>query len=152
SSASTVSVLPRGTEQNPQGRVQTFPRIMNVAVRCDQHSVRFGHFALSHTVSSRRSSITPLVNDISADGNGRLSHRGSRRRSVSEGGGNVELQPPPAEAVDAALTIGRSSIGERLFGRNSDVDADAALRAAELGMPGVDVDRLVTERRRDVTD
>ena len=25
--------LPRGTEQKPQGRVQTLPRIMNVAVR-----------------------------------------------------------------------------------------------------------------------
>ena len=47
SSASSASVLPLGTEQKPQGRVQTLPRIMNVAVFCDQHSMRFGHLALS---------------------------------------------------------------------------------------------------------
>src|SRR5690606_22018910 len=80
SSASMVSVLPFGTLQNPQGRVQTFPRIMNVAVRCDQHSVRLGHLALSQTVSSRRSSITPDVNAMPAEGSGRLSHFGNRRR------------------------------------------------------------------------
>ncbi|MGC4006079.1 MAG: hypothetical protein QM811_24355 [Pirellulales bacterium] len=61
SSSSSSSVLPRGTEQNPHGRVQTFPRIMNVAVLLDQHSLRLGHFALSQTVSRRRSLISPAV-------------------------------------------------------------------------------------------
>ncbi len=56
--------FPLGTEQKPQGRVQTLPKIMNVAVRWDQHSVRLGHLALSQTVSSLRSSITWLVKNM----------------------------------------------------------------------------------------
>ena len=44
--------LPEGTAQKPQARVQMFPRIMNVAVRCSQHSPMFGQRALSHTVLS----------------------------------------------------------------------------------------------------
>ncbi len=42
--------LPDGTAQNPQARVQIFPRIMNVAVRCSQHSPMLGQRALSQTV------------------------------------------------------------------------------------------------------
>jgi hypothetical protein len=38
--------------QNPQLRVQTFPKIMNVAVERDQHSPRFGQAADSQTVLS----------------------------------------------------------------------------------------------------
>ena len=34
SSGRAASVLPLGTQQKPQGRVQTLPRIMNVAVFC----------------------------------------------------------------------------------------------------------------------
>jgi hypothetical protein len=44
---------PLGTAQKPQRRVQTSPRIMNVAVRCSQHSPMFGQRALSQTVWSR---------------------------------------------------------------------------------------------------
>jgi hypothetical protein len=35
SSASSACVFPLATEQNPHGRVQTSPRIMNVAVFCE---------------------------------------------------------------------------------------------------------------------
>ena len=42
--------LPEGTAQKPHARVQILPRIMNVAVRCSQHSPMFGQRALSHTV------------------------------------------------------------------------------------------------------
>jgi hypothetical protein len=57
---------------------------MNVAVFCDQHSVRLGHLALSQTVSSFKSSITSDVKAIPAEGNGRLSHRGNRRRGRTD--------------------------------------------------------------------
>ena len=40
------------TAQNPQLRVQTFPRIMNVAVPAVQHSPIFGQRALWQTVCS----------------------------------------------------------------------------------------------------
>ncbi len=42
--------MPEGTAQKPQARVQIFPKIMNVAVPCSQHSPMFGQRALSHTV------------------------------------------------------------------------------------------------------
>src|ERR1700733_47111 len=98
SSICTTSVLPLGTEQKPQGRVQTFPRIMNVAVRCDQHSVRFGHFALSQTVSSRKSSMTLLVKYMPGAGSGRFSQGGRRR--LGAGGtscriSSVDIGHPP---------------------------------------------------------
>src|ERR1700733_9797668 len=91
SSAWTTSVFPFGTEQNPHGRVQTFPRIMNVAVRCDQHSVRLGHLALSHTVSRRRSSITWLVKNMPGAGSGRFSHGGKRRRGEGAEGTSCRI-------------------------------------------------------------
>ena len=84
SSASMVSVFPFGTLQKPQGRVQTLPRIMNVAVLWDQHSVRLGHFALSQTVSRPRSSMTSEVKAMPADGRGRFSHLGRRRLGRSD--------------------------------------------------------------------
>ena len=42
SSQSTVSGLPVFTPQNPQERVQIFPKIINVAVPSPQHSPMFG--------------------------------------------------------------------------------------------------------------
>ena len=69
--------------------MHTFPKIMKVAVRCDQHSVRFGHFALSQTVSSRRSRMTLPVKTMSGCGMGRLSQGGSRRRTAGAGAGSM---------------------------------------------------------------
>jgi hypothetical protein len=43
------------TLQNPQERVQTSPRIMNVAVPREKHSVRFGQASDSQTECSSRS-------------------------------------------------------------------------------------------------
>ena len=81
SGSSAESLRPSATDaQKPQGRVQTAPRIMNVAVRRVQHSERLGHFALSQTVSRPSSPIRFRVNDIPpAAGIGRLSQSGSRR-------------------------------------------------------------------------
>ena len=45
-----ASGAPFCTAQNPQRRVQTLPRIMNVAVRRFQHSPTLGQAALSQTV------------------------------------------------------------------------------------------------------
>src|ERR1700722_15279772 len=50
SSSGGAAGLPLGTAQNPQARVQIFPKIMKVAVPCSQHSPMFGQRALSHTV------------------------------------------------------------------------------------------------------
>jgi hypothetical protein len=61
---------------------------MNVAVLCDQHSVRFGQRASSHTVATRLVETTRLVMAISPPiGNGRFSQGGKRRRGVSESEG-----------------------------------------------------------------
>jgi hypothetical protein len=49
------------TAQNPHARVQRSPAIIIVAVPWLQHSQRFGHCALSHTVWSRKSEISALV-------------------------------------------------------------------------------------------
>ena len=68
--------------------MQTLPRIMNVAVRCDQHSMRLGHLALSQTVSSRSSSISRAVKWLPLpSGTFFLSHRGSRSGQAWRGSG-----------------------------------------------------------------
>ena len=46
--------------QYPQARVQTSPRIMNVAVPWCQHSPMFGQWASSQTVLSFSPRIRPL--------------------------------------------------------------------------------------------
>ena len=91
SSSSSSSVLPLGTEQKPQGRVQTLPRIMNVAVRCDQHSRRLGHFAEEQTVSSFSSAIRSAVSAWPPPG-ARFcrSHGGSRREGIGGDGSTTE--------------------------------------------------------------
>src|SRR5438876_3066378 len=61
SSSSNASGFAVVTAQNPQARVHRSPAIMNVAVPWLQHSHRFGHCALSHTVCSRRSEMSALV-------------------------------------------------------------------------------------------
>src|SRR5438477_12461620 len=61
SSASSAKGLAVFTAQNPQARVQRSPAIMNVAVPWLQHSQRFGHCALSHTVCKRKSEMRALV-------------------------------------------------------------------------------------------
>src|SRR5665213_3560933 len=52
SAKSTADGLPVATAQNPQERVQTFPRIIKVAVPAPQHSPIFGQFPLSQIVWS----------------------------------------------------------------------------------------------------
>ena len=51
--------LPVWIAQKLQDRVQMLPRIITVAVPRDQHSPRFGHCALWHTVWSLCSSTSP---------------------------------------------------------------------------------------------
>src|SRR5213595_4314718 len=58
SSAYGLAVL---TAQKPQARVQRSPAIIIVAVPWLQHSHRFGHCALSHTVCKRKSEMSALV-------------------------------------------------------------------------------------------
>jgi len=60
SAASTSEGMPCGTAQYPHARVQTSPRIMNVAVPWCQHSPMFGQRASSHTVLRRDSFISDL--------------------------------------------------------------------------------------------
>src|SRR5256886_3753645 len=65
------------TAQKPHARVQRSPAIMNVAVPWLQHSQRFGHCALSHTVCSRKSEMSALVEKKTGfDGNRTLIHDG----------------------------------------------------------------------------
>jgi hypothetical protein len=52
SKGSTASGLPVMTEQKPQLLVQTFPKIMKVAVPSPQHSPMFGQLPLSQMVCS----------------------------------------------------------------------------------------------------
>ena len=88
--AATASGWPRLTAQKPQGRVQTSPRIMNVAVRRVQHSERFGQRALSQIVSRPSSSTRFSVKYVPpAAGIGRLSHSGSRRAMARAVAGRV---------------------------------------------------------------
>src|SRR5438874_11162455 len=61
SSSSRANGFAVVTAQNPQARVQRSPAIIIVAVPWLQHSQRFGHWALSHTVCSRRSEMSALV-------------------------------------------------------------------------------------------
>src|SRR5207237_8606316 len=61
SSAPTANVLAVVTAQNPHARVQRSPAIIIVAVPWLQHSQRFGHWALSQTVCSRKSEMRALV-------------------------------------------------------------------------------------------
>jgi hypothetical protein len=60
SAVSSSVGLPCATAQYAQARVQTSPRIMNVAVPWCQHSPMFGQWASSHTVFSFRSCMMPL--------------------------------------------------------------------------------------------
>src|ERR1700758_2466299 len=70
SSLSKAKGLAVETAQKPQARVHRSPAIMNVAVPWLQHSHRFGHWADSQTVCSRRSEIRAFVEKkIGLDGN-----------------------------------------------------------------------------------
>jgi hypothetical protein len=81
-----------GTEQKPHGRVQTLPKIMKVAVFCDQHSSRLGHLALSQTVSSRKSSISRDVNcNPPPLGKLRFSQRGKRGEELGKVASSVMM-------------------------------------------------------------
>src|SRR5262245_35006058 len=83
-----ASILPLGTEQNPQGLVHVLPRIMNVAVRWLQHSARLGHLALSQTVSKCSSSISCAVK-WPASPLGRLFFSQRGRRSTGAGSSTI---------------------------------------------------------------
>ena len=61
SSRSVIGGRPVSMAQNPQFRVQTLPRIMNVAVPSAQHSPMFGQRASSQTVFSASSRRTCFV-------------------------------------------------------------------------------------------
>src|SRR5476651_1182524 len=61
SSSSSANGFAVVTAQNPQARVQRSPAIIIVAVPWLQHSQRFGHCALSHTVCKRKSEMSALV-------------------------------------------------------------------------------------------
>src|SRR5256714_8028325 len=61
SSSSKANGFAVVTAQKPQARVQRSPAIIIVAVPWLQHSHRLGHWALSHTVWSRRSEMRALV-------------------------------------------------------------------------------------------
>ena len=61
SSASRAKGLAVDTAQKPHARVQRSPAIMKVAVPWLQHSQRFGHWADSQTVCSRRSATSAFV-------------------------------------------------------------------------------------------
>jgi hypothetical protein len=60
SSRSRAAGLPCCTAQNPHARVQTSPRIMNVAVPWCQHSPMFGQRASSQTVCRPCSRMSPF--------------------------------------------------------------------------------------------
>src|SRR5262245_42468103 len=80
SSGSGGPASPCGTAQNVHFRVQTSPRIMNVAVPRPQHSPMFGQRALSHTVW--RPESTGFMREIvSALLRRTLSHSGRRSGS-----------------------------------------------------------------------
>src|SRR5512142_1985199 len=77
SSSSNVNGFAVVTAQNPHARVQRSPAIMKVAVPWLQHSQRFGHCALSHTVCNRKSEMSALVEKKTGfDGNRTLIHGG----------------------------------------------------------------------------
>src|SRR5690606_4893857 len=59
SSQSTVSGRPVLTPQNPHERVQTFPKIINVAVPSPQHSPIFGQLPEAQIVLSLYLSTNP---------------------------------------------------------------------------------------------
>ena len=90
SSAKGLAVL---TAQNEQARVQRSPAIMNVAVPLLQHSQWFGHFALSQTVCSFRSSSRLRVfANVFSVGSLRRSHSGMRGRGLVSGSIVVVIQ------------------------------------------------------------
>ena len=60
SSQSTFSGRPVFTPQNPQERVQIFPKIMNVAVPSPQHSPIFGQLPEAQIVFNLYLSTKPL--------------------------------------------------------------------------------------------
>src|SRR5437588_11310320 len=77
SSASSANGFAVVTAQNPHARVQRSPAIMNVAVPWLQHSQRFGQWALSQTVCSRRSEMSVFVEKKTGlDGSRTLIHEG----------------------------------------------------------------------------
>ena len=61
SSRSVIGGRPVSMAQKPQFRVQTLPRIMNVAVPSAQHSPTFGQRASSHTVFRPSARMTRFV-------------------------------------------------------------------------------------------
>ena len=113
SSRATSSGRPRLTAQKPQGRVQTSPRIMNVAVRRVQHSERLGQRALSQTVS-RPSSLD----------------QAARERHPSRGG-DRPLEPL-GQAGAAADTLDGGRTGSRL----QRATCSARQGPGRLGNPG----------------
>src|SRR6478736_8493350 len=98
SSSSRANGFAVVTAQNPQARVQRSPAIIIVAVPWLQHSQRFGHCALSHTVCSRKSEISAFVEKKTGfDGNRTLIQGGfcawCNAGSIFAQDMNMKLQP-----------------------------------------------------------
>src|SRR3546814_10818848 len=101
---------PWATSQNDQRRVQTSPRIMNVALPWPKHSWMFGQLASSHTVTRRFSRILALrFWTALPDGIRTPIHDGLRRTGASANctGERAILSPAtcfaPASSADAGL-------------------------------------------------
>ena len=102
SSRSSVSGRPVAILQNPHERVQTLPRIINVAVPWAQHSPMFGHLADWQTVCRRWPLTRSTRREYSAPwGIFILSQLGLRCWGAVSAGAGPEGQPP-------ALLITRS--------------------------------------------
>src|SRR3546814_4479704 len=101
---------PWATSQNEQRRVQTSPRIMNVAVPWPKHSWMFGQLASSHTVTRRFSrSLALSFWTALPDGIRTRIHDGLRSTGASANctGERAILSPAtcfaPASSADAGL-------------------------------------------------
>src|SRR3546814_5824737 len=108
---------PWATSQNEQRRVQTSPRIMNVAVPWPKHSWMFGQLAPSHTVTRRFSrSLALRFWTALPDGIRTRIHDGLRSTGASANctGERAILSPAPciapASSADAGLATNCAGI------------------------------------------
>src|SRR5581483_3895979 len=107
SSGSLKVGTPVWTLQKPQRRVQTSPRIMNVAVPRSQHSPTLGQFASSHTVCSPSAWIACFRRRyVGPPGAGTFSQGGLRSRK----GRPSRPRAPPGWARER-VTCRRGSVG-----------------------------------------
>jgi hypothetical protein len=121
--------------------------IMSVAVFCDQHSMRLGHFALSQTVSNPSPSINLEVNcNPPPNGKLRLSQRGSRGSEAI--GSAPEAEPPQLPPISFDDRTGKSNCTERTSGTRMTVRSQQRMArmymialAIQFGSQGLDYGR-----------